>query len=136
MISGSEAIEVDELFPHPIEAIWAALTDSKQLADWFMANDFRPEVGHRFTLDTGRWGSTRCQVTDVEPPHLLRYTWRNADLDTVVTWRLSQEDGGTRLVLAHSGFRMPEQGAAFGGMSAGWRSLVFAELREHLAGRR
>ncbi|MBX6751380.1 MAG: SRPBCC domain-containing protein [Micromonosporaceae bacterium] len=40
----------------------------------------------------------------VEPERLLRYTWRNGPLDTVVTWRLVPEGHGTRVLLEHHGF--------------------------------
>lgn len=136
MTSRLHTIEVDEFLPYPASRVWRALVDAKELAQWFMASDFRPEVGHHFTLDTGRWGTTHCVVTAVEPERLLRYTWRNGPLDTVVTWRLVPEGNGTRLLLEHHGFDLsdPAQRRAFDGMSGGWRSLVFASLAHHLAG--
>jgi Uncharacterized conserved protein len=99
-----------------------------------MASDFRPEVGHHFTLDTGRWNLTHCVVTAVEPERLLRYTWRNGPLDTVVTWRLVPEGNGTRVLVEHHGFDLndPAQRRAFDGMSGGWRSAVLAALARHL----
>jgi len=32
-------------YPHPPEAVWAALTSSDALAAWFMPNDFAAEAG-------------------------------------------------------------------------------------------
>jgi uncharacterized protein YndB with AHSA1/START domain len=128
-------IEADEFLPHPPERVWTALTDPEELAAWFMPNDFRPEVGHRFTLDTGRWGTTHGEVLHLDPPHSLRYAWRNGELDTQVTWQLVPEGRGTRLIVTHAGFDpdRPVQQQAYDGMSGGWRSLVLADLREHLA---
>jgi uncharacterized protein YndB with AHSA1/START domain len=37
-------------YPHPPEAVWAALTSSEALAAWFMPNDFAAEVGRRLHL--------------------------------------------------------------------------------------
>jgi len=35
-----------ELLPHPVDKIWAALTDHASISDWLMAtDDFRPAVG-------------------------------------------------------------------------------------------
>lgn len=135
MTSGLHTVEVDEFLPHPASRVWRALVDAKELAQWFMAGDFRPEVGHRFTLDTGRWGATRCVVTAVEPERMLSYTWRNGPLDTVVIWKLVPEGKGTRVLLEHHGFDLndPAQRRAFDGMSDGWQSLVFAQLTRHLA---
>lgn len=39
-------------FDVPAETLWRALTDSELLATWLMPNDFRAEVGHRFTMTT------------------------------------------------------------------------------------
>jgi uncharacterized protein YndB with AHSA1/START domain len=128
------AIEVDEFLPHPPERVWAALTDPEELVAWFMPNDFRAEVGHRFTLDTGHWGTTHCEVLVLDAPRRLRYSWRNGELDTDVTWELAPEGHGTRLIVTHEGFDpdQPIQRQAYDGMSGGWRSAVLAELRHHL----
>ncbi|MEV0675251.1 SRPBCC domain-containing protein [Actinosynnema sp. NPDC050436] len=135
MTAGVRTIEVDEFLPHPARRVWRALVDPGELARWFVATDFRPEVGHHFTLDTGPWGATRCVVTAVEVERLLRYTWRNGPLDTVVTWRLVPEGTGTRVLLEHHGFDLddPAQRRAFNGMGGGWRSAVLARLADHLA---
>lgn len=135
MTSGLHAVEVDEFMPHSVTRVWRALVDGQELARWFMASDFRPEVGHRFTLDTGRWGATECVVTAVEAERLLSYTWRNDPLDTVVTWKLVPEGSGTRVLLEHRGFDLddPAQRRAFNGLSGGWKSLVLAQLTRHLA---
>lgn len=135
MTAGRHAIEVDEFLPHPAARVWRALVDTGELARWFVANDFRPEVGHRFTLTTGPWGTTQCVVTAVQPERLLRYTWRNDPLDTVVTWKLVPEGRGTRIILEHRGFDLddPAQLRAFNGMGGGWRGLVLARLADHLA---
>lgn len=65
MTSQRHSIEVDEFVPYPASRVWRALVDPQELAQWSMASDFRPEVGHRFTLDTGRWGLTHCVVIAV-----------------------------------------------------------------------
>lgn len=135
MTRNLSSIEVDEFLPHPPSAVWEALTRSDRLAQWLMPNDFACEVGHRFTLDTGDWGTTHCEVLEVEPERLLRYSWRNDPLDTEVIWRLVPEGKGTRLLLEHRGFDLddPLQRYAHDGMSEGWRSEVIAALADHLA---
>lgn len=132
---GLHTIEVDEFLAHPASRVWQALVDPAELADWFMASDFRPEIGHDFALDTGHWGTTHCTVVAIEPERLLRYTWHNSPLDTVVTWKLVPEGKGTRLLLEHHGFDLsdPVQRRAFDGMNGGWRSMVLPALAGHLA---
>ena len=133
-MTATHTIEVDEWLAHPAQEVWEALVDPRRLAAWFMANDFVAEVGHRFTLDTGEWGATHCEVLAVEPGRLLRFSWRNGPLDTEVTWRLEPEGTGTRLFVEHRGFDpdAPVQRRAHDGMSQGWRTAVLAELRRHL----
>ena len=62
----------------------------------------------------------------------LVYAWRGghaanegygAPLDTVVTFTLIKVARGTRLRLVHSGFRAPQNDAAFKGMSGGWQQV-------------
>lgn len=131
------SVEADEFVPHPPSRVWAALTDRDQLAAWFMPNDFTPEVGHRFTFDTGRWGVTDCEVLELREPELVRYSWRNGEFDTEVTWQLVPEGRGTRVLVTHAGFDAdsPVQRQAHDGMSRGWRPVVLPDLLAFLDGR-
>jgi uncharacterized protein YndB with AHSA1/START domain len=74
-----------------------------------MANDFEPRLGHTFTFRTkpapGFDGIVHCEVTALEPPSCLSYTWRGGGIDTVVTWTLERVAAGTRLRLRHDGFK-------------------------------
>jgi uncharacterized protein YndB with AHSA1/START domain len=129
-------IEHDEFLPHPPAAVWRALTDPDLIGRWLMPNDFAPVVGHRFRFDTGQWGFTDCEVLDVEPERLLRYSWCNQSLDSTVTFRLVPEGNGTRVFLEHAGFDLddPFQRAGFEGMGEGWRSRVLPSLGSVAAG--
>ena len=50
---------LEELLPHPVEAVWRALTDAEAISDWLMpTTDFRPIVGERFRLRTRDLGTT------------------------------------------------------------------------------
>ena len=99
-------IVVDYTLAHPPEKVWRALTESDLLACWLMENDFRPEVGHRFTFRTqpmpafGFDGIVRCEVLAVDRPHRLRHSWVGGALDTIVTWTLTPKGNGTLLFLA------------------------------------
>ena len=97
--------------------MWRALTEPELLAQWLMANDMRPLVGHSFTFrpePTPWWdGIVHCEVLEVDPHKRLRYSWRSGPessrLDTVVTWTPPTPSGGTRLALEHSGFLPPQR---------------------------
>ncbi len=105
-----DAIVQEVVYPHPVERVWQALTDSTLLASWLMPNDFEPRVGHRFTFRTrpqwGWKGVVECEVTELDPPRRLAYTWWGGQgtPHTVVTFLLEPSDGGTRLRLEHAGF--------------------------------
>jgi uncharacterized protein YndB with AHSA1/START domain len=133
----TRAIEVDYDYPSPPEKVWRLLTESDLIARWLMPNDFRLEVGHRFTFRTdpipaaGFDGIINCQVLSFEAPKRLSYSWKGGPIDTIVTWTLTATDGGTRLHLEHSGFR-PQDEMAFNGLGEGWRKMKmggrFADL--------
>jgi uncharacterized protein YndB with AHSA1/START domain len=93
---------------------------------WWAAGDVRAVVGHRFTLDMGQWGLQPCEVLAAEHGKLLSYSFAQDTLNTTITWRLSIEDGGTRLSLEHKGFDLdsPLGKTAFHGMSNGWPAVL------------
>ena len=128
------AVYVDEFLPYPPEKVWRALTDPELIARWLMPNDFKLEVGHRFTFRgypipaAGFGGAGHSEVLDFEPEKMLRIAWRAApgdrsSLDSTVTFTLEPEGRGTRLFLAHDGFDPddPYQDAARRLMGGGWR---------------
>ena len=118
----TQDIVVDEVFPHAPETVWKVLTTGELISSWLMGvTGFKPVKGSHFSFATkadGEWdGVIRCEVLEVVPNHRLVYTWRSgyetstcyvSRLDTVVTWILEKNDGGTRLRLVHSGFEMPK----------------------------
>jgi uncharacterized protein YndB with AHSA1/START domain len=137
--SQSLALEYD--LPHAPAKVWRALTDPGLLAQWLMANDMRPAVGHSFTFTqepTPWWdGIVHCEVLESEPPRRLSYTWRSgpesSPLDTVVIWTLTPTpSGGTRLALEQSGFQ-PGNRFAFEGARKGWERMVGERLAQVLA---
>lgn len=134
----TQAIVVDEVFPHAPETLWRTLTSGDLIARWMMKpTGFAPVEGTRFTFQTtpaGEWdGTIRCQVLEVVPNARFAYSWSGGHegnagygsrLDTIVTWFLSKVDSGTRLRLVHSGFVMPTNETAFRNMSEGWSKVV------------
>ena len=138
IMADSCEIIVDEVFPHTPDVVWKTLTTPELMGRWLMTpTGFEPVEGNRFTYQTtpaGEWdGVIQCEVLEVVPNVRLVHSWRgghdaNADygsrLDTVVTWTLARSDGGTRVRLVHSGFRMPKNESAFNNMSQGWPKVV------------
>jgi uncharacterized protein YndB with AHSA1/START domain len=128
----TRSIVVERTLPYPPEKVWRALTRSELIAQWLMPNDFELEVGTRFNFRTrpmGDWdGVVDCEVLEAEPFVRLRYSWVGGGtspsrLDSVVTWTLTPEAGGTRVRMEHAGFRA-ENELAFTMMSPGWNRIV------------
>jgi uncharacterized protein YndB with AHSA1/START domain len=102
------------------------------IADWLMANDFEPEIGHRFqfraTPMPGWSGVTNCEVIEIDPPRRLGYRWGNgtesdSGLQTIVTWTLEPGPDGTMVRMEHSGFRLEDEGG-YQAMSGGWPRIL------------
>ncbi len=136
---GTQAIVVDEIFPHAPETIWKTLTTGDLIGRWLKMAPagFAPVVGTRFTFQTtpkAAWdGVIHCEVLEVQPQARLAYAWKGghddnagygARLDTVVSWTLTPVDGGTRLHLVHAGFVSPRNDTAYKGMGEGWKEVV------------
>jgi uncharacterized protein YndB with AHSA1/START domain len=124
----------ERVLPHAPEKVWRALTQSALMAEWLLANDFKPEVGHRFTLraqpQPGWDGIVEGVVTEVEPPTRLVYSWTVGSdpatgLQTLVVFTLAREGDGTRLRMEQSGFR-PDQENNRRGAQFGWRKMLAA----------
>ncbi|MCA9833526.1 MAG: SRPBCC domain-containing protein [Thermomicrobiales bacterium] len=116
----------DQVISFPPEEVWRALTEPQLLARWWAPGDIRPVIGHKFTLDMGAWGVRDCEVLAVKEYELLQYSFSGGGLDTVISWRLVQEEGGTHLFLEHSGFDFDTEigETAFKGMGSGWPTVL------------
>ncbi|WP_417578753.1 SRPBCC family protein [Pelagibacterium sp.] len=130
-------VTVEREMPHPPAKIWRALTQPHLMEEWLMKTDFKPEVGHDFTL-RGDWGGVQCQVLAIEPEKTLSYTWNHPhddpaySLESVIVFTLTPVDGGTHLRMEQTGFR-PEQKQAIGGAKWGWQEYL-ANLEKLVAG--
>lgn len=136
----SESVVLNAELKSPIDKVWQAITDSATLSRWmlFKTNDFRPEVGHTFQFRDapGYDGVIDCEVTEVDEPNTLSYTWStmgegDVPHTTVVTINLSEADGVTQLHLEQSGFR-PEAKQETAGARYGWQ-MMLEQLQDLLA---
>jgi uncharacterized protein YndB with AHSA1/START domain len=120
-------VVLDVLLPHPVEAVWAALTNRAAISEWLMATtDFRPVVGARFRMRTQHLSPTgwvEAEVLELDPPRRMVWAWApGAGAEpTTVTFELAPEAGGTRLALSHVG---EIDGAVGALLRDGWPSRV------------
>ncbi len=108
------AVERTILIDAPRERVWQAITDPKQLQQWF--SPATPwllsalEVGGRlyiYNLETETEMYT--QVIDLlEPLHqfVTRTIAVPPEIQHATAWRLDQENGGTRVTITHSGYEL------------------------------
>ena len=115
-------VTVERDFPHPPAKLWRALIEPHLIEEWLMKNDFKPSVGHRFSL-SGDWGAASCEVLEIEPEKTLSYTWNAMGLESVVTFTLTKTGSGTRLRMDQAGFR-PDQQQAYHGAQWGWNKFL------------
>jgi uncharacterized protein YndB with AHSA1/START domain len=101
-------VDLEEVLPHPVKAVWEALTDSASISEWLMqTTDFEPVVGTRFRMKTDRLladGWVKAEVLELNPPRRMVWAWWvDAAAPTTVTFELAPEGDDTRLRLTHVG---------------------------------
>jgi len=78
----TQSIFLEYDVPYPPAKVWRALTEPELLAEWLMANDMQPTVGHSFTFKqqpTPWWdGVVHREVLESDLHKRLRYSWRSA----------------------------------------------------------
>ena len=85
----------------PIQRVWHALTDHRELAQWFFPIDGHLVEGSEIVI---RWDEEPLHSTVIarETPNLLAWTWhRPGEPESVVRWELFDEGEETRFVLTH-----------------------------------
>ena len=121
-----------------LEKVWAALTESDLIAQWFGDTcEFDATPGGTGYFGWPHHGRHRVVVEHVDKPKTLVYRWaREADVDpvpgnsTVVRFDLTELADGTRLTLFETGFdELPEPQAAHADNTGGWQAEL-AELVE------
>lgn len=118
-------IAFERVYPHRIEKVWRALTDTSLLGQWLMETDFAPEVGRSFTMwckdDQDGTDEYLCEVLECDPPFRMRWSWvvdgHQSLGNTYVEFQLEETEDGARLTIRHSGDRDPKIFEAF---KSGW----------------
>jgi uncharacterized protein YndB with AHSA1/START domain len=113
--------------PHPVERVWAAVTDPDEVEAWTgmaMQIDLRP--GGKYVSHHSNGDTVIDQIVKVEPPTLLVHTWwAHVNPSALVTWKLTAEGDGCRLVLTHVLTIEDAQTAAAGiGMADQWPTML------------
>ena len=144
-----QVLRYERRLDHPVERVWAALTDPDELAGWLAAADELELVeGGRIALrwlntaDADEWKKygvelgdhdpdtpARGTITRLDPPRLIVY---ETDLMGEMRWELRAEGSGCVLTFTNT-VELPER---FRGQTlAGWH-VHLDHLAEALEGRR
>ena len=114
----------------PIQKVWEKVSTAEGIASWFMPNDFKPEVGHKFHLQSP-FGPSPCKVTEVDPPNRLSFTWDTEGW--VVSFILKELGDKTEFTLIHGGWKQADEIIGKAGekasvihdrMSGGWTGIL------------
>lgn len=117
---GRSVIRFQRRLEHPVERVWAALTQPEELVAWLAEAEVELVEGGRFDL---RWLNTDDQnnqavrhatITRLEPPHLLE---TSGDVHGVLRWELRADRAGTLLTFS-STLALPDEYRAK--VLAGW----------------
>ena len=133
-----EAVLIERTFNAPPERIWKALTDVKEMRQWYFdLKEFKPEVGFEFEFVVEHEGMKYhhlCKVTEVIPQKKLAYTWRykGHEGDSLVTFELFADGDKTRLKLTHEGLETFPKTPSFARRSfmEGWTQIIGSSLKE------
>jgi uncharacterized protein YndB with AHSA1/START domain len=112
----------------PIETVWAAITEPKQMAQWFTDVEMDFTVGGKMLIRFRDDAKTESfgKILKIEPPRVFEYLWE----DELASWQLFPEGNHTcKLVLVYS--KVPESYAM--SVPAGWH-VILDQLEEVLNG--
>ncbi len=131
---GKQVVRFRRHLAHPIERVWAALTEPGELIGWWGEAEVDLVEGGHFTL---RWLNAdadgnrvvmQATITRLQPPYLLE---TQGDPHGLLRWELRPEADGTMLTFS-STLDLPEEYRA--SVLAGWHYHLDA-LTETLDGR-
>lgn len=125
----------------PIQKVWDTVSTAEGIALWFMPNDFQPEAGYEFHLQSP-FGPSPCKILEIDAPHRLSFAW---DTDGWIVSFILKELGAaqTEFTLIHSGWKQPEtilpkanekSSVIRDRMEHGWTGIVHERLRKAVEG--
>jgi uncharacterized protein YndB with AHSA1/START domain len=142
--TGIPHVHITRFLRAPRERVFAAWTDAEQMRRWMgpvnficLESESDLRVGGRYRvvmhgMRSLREGEAPQEVTnsvtgeylEVRPPELVRYSWNatwSPGEQSIVTVRLHEENGGTRLELTHENFATIESAK---GHQNGWDGVL------------
>ena len=114
----------------PVSKVWEEITKTgrlqRSLYNTVLESDLRPGSKLRYYSPDKKRVFIVGEVVTIEPPHTFAHTYRmllnGLEEPTLVTWKLSEESGGTRVTITHSGWTTAHK--APHKVAAGWREIL------------
>jgi uncharacterized protein YndB with AHSA1/START domain len=101
-VDGLPVVRFERTFPHPVAAVWKAVTDSAQLEKWFPTtveiSELRPGAPIDFRFAQDAYPPMTGEVREVDEPRRLVFTWGDDEL----TFELAEREDGAACRLAFS----------------------------------
>lgn len=142
MSNKNQPIIVEQSFNKTKEQVWNAITDLKQMKQWFFENipDFIPQVGFetKFNVDAGeRQFMHVWKITEVIPYEKIEYNWKyeNMEGNAFVIFEIFEQGSETLLRLTNIGLEtFPQDVPEFSRESCigGWQFFINQRLKEYL----
>jgi uncharacterized protein YndB with AHSA1/START domain len=94
-VEGRPLVRFERTFPHPVAAVWDAVTDPRRLAQWFPTSvefdALRADEQITFRFAEDRYPAMRGVFREVRAPERLVFTWGDDEL----TFELAEAGGGS-----------------------------------------
>ena len=125
-----DSIIKERTLNHPIDIVWKAITNAEEITKWFLRADFKAEKGYNYVFNSTGEDCSPIKGTVLEAsPYQLTYTWivEENPIETIVTWTLEPIDGGTKLILSHTGitnYAGETAVAMFTSFDGGWDNCI------------
>jgi len=138
-------IHLKWFYPYSVDTIWEYLTDADLLMQWSTIHrdePFQAKPGFQWTSTQkarrGWDGIMYLEVLEIVPKEKLAYALKGGprpgelSLDTVVTYKLVEKNGGTELQLSHTGFQGLKGAFTAFIMEKGWGKFFSQRLMKVL----
>jgi uncharacterized protein YndB with AHSA1/START domain len=102
---GRRVLRFERRLAHPVERVWAALTEPAELVGWLAEAEVDLVEGGRVELhwlnsdEEGNRAVSHGTITRLEPPRLLEY---DSDIHGLLRWELQEDGDGCRLRLTNT----------------------------------
>jgi uncharacterized protein YndB with AHSA1/START domain len=114
---GRYVLRYDRRLRHPVEKVWAALTDPARVEEWLARAEVELAEGGRVRLEWLNGDAVaEGRVTRLQPPHAIEF---DTDVHGRLLWELEPDGDGTRLTLTVTA-ELPDDYLA--SVRAGWHS--------------